>query len=121
MSEPITAKPITATFRQLAAATADMHLWNRRYLSTLHDLWLKGAPTPDSIIRSPKGYDPRKAQAGNFEARLILPTQLARWIEDVTAARGMPLTYRQSLRIAQGEVDYGFDTHTQVLFDLGSK
>lgn len=108
-------RPIIATFVDLAAATAALHMNERRHLDTLHDVWKKGAPTPDSIVRDPKDYDERGTQVGNHVKRIVLPTMLASWIQDVSAARGMPLDYRQALNMAHGRADYGFDIHDKPL------
>jgi hypothetical protein len=100
-------KPMFATFYELSHALQDLHLWNPAQLARLHDVWLIGAPSPRSIVRNPKEYDPRKKQDGNFEARLILPTKLAEWIVEVSTARGMPLTIKQATNMVYGEADYG--------------
>lgn len=115
-------RPIFATFRQLALATADFHRWRKAPLDRLHDLWLKGAPSPDSRILQPAHYDPRHLQPGNVEKRLVLPTALAQWIHEMAAENGMPLAWRQSLNIALGQADLGLDLHDQPLYSLpGSK
>lgn len=102
-------KPFSATFIDLARALADLHLWNSADVSRLHDIWKLGAPTPNSIVRNPRNYDPRKAQVGNYEARIIWPQALVTWIVDVSARRGMPLDERQAINMLNGEADYGFD------------
>lgn len=98
-------KPVFVTFHDLSAAMADLHVWNAGLVAQLHDVWLMGAPSPASIVRNPKGYDPRVQQKGNFEARLILPTKLAEWIMVATAARGMPVTIKQAANIVMGVAD----------------
>lgn len=95
------------TFAELRDALAPLHLNERSHVSTLHDVWKQGAPSPDSIIRNPKGYDPRLRQPGNLEKRLILPLRLAAWIQDVSGKRGMALTLRQALNMIAGEADLG--------------
>lgn len=90
------------TFRMLAFALQRLHMGEQRHIDTLHDVWMKGAPSPDSIVRNPKGYDPRKLQAGNVEKRLLLPTQVSAWVEDVTKARGIACTADQALTMVQG-------------------
>lgn len=101
--------PLMVPFYVLAAAMAPLHMWDTRYLSTLHDVWKCGAPTPDSIIRNARGYDERKVQPGNVERRIILPSRLAVWIVEMSAIRGYPYTYRQALNMALGQADYGLD------------
>jgi hypothetical protein len=115
-------KPLIVTFRDLARATAGFHHWERRYVHSLHDVWKAHAPTPDSIIRHPRGYDERQRQAGNHEARIVPPTALARWFLDVSTARGMPLDWRQCLNMAEGRADLGVDLHSKpLLFEMRTR
>lgn len=100
-------KPLICTFMQLSAALAPLHLWNPGYVADLHDVWKKGAPTPNSIIRNPKDYDERKQQAGNYEARIVFPSLLAQWIENVATARGIPCTPQQAFLAVMGHADIG--------------
>ena len=44
---------------------------------TIGDLWRMGAPTPDSTIDN--------------ERRIVFPSQLAKWLEDVLDRQGRPL------------------------------
>jgi len=44
---------------------------------TIRDLWLLGAPTPDSTA--------------TMERRIVFPGQLAKWLDDVLARQGRPL------------------------------
>lgn len=100
-------KPVFVTFIELVQALETLHRYEKAYVDRLHDVWKLGAPTPhDSIIRNPKDYDERKVQPGNRERRLLLPFPLAKWIMETSAARGMPLTAKQSLNMVYGEVDY---------------
>jgi hypothetical protein len=73
-------KPLIVPFYKLAGAFQSLHRWEKAHLSNLHDIWMKGAPAPGSIIRNPRGYDPRMPQAGNYEARIVLPGLLSKWI-----------------------------------------
>lgn len=108
-------KPIVVTFRDLRAAMFPLHRNVKADVDSLHDVWIAGAPTPDSIIRNPKGYDPRLQQVGNIEKRIITPPALALWISDISARRGMPLDWRQCLNMAEGRADFGVDLHTKPL------
>lgn len=90
------------TFYQLSFALQRLHMGEQRHINTLHDVWLRGAPSPDSIVRNPKGYDPRVPQAGNVEKRLLLPKQISAWVEDVAKARGIACTPEQALTMIQG-------------------
>ena len=86
MTQP---KPLICTFYDLASATAALHLGDKTMLSDLHDVWLKGAAMPNTIIRNSKNYDPRRKQRGNYEARIVFPTLLASWVKQVVDKRGM--------------------------------
>jgi hypothetical protein len=91
-------KPIIAPFWRLAQAFAPLHGWHKPHLDTLHDVWKKGAPDPTSRIRNPIGYDPRHPQLGNYEARIVFPNVLAKWIYDVATTRGInDAQYKQIL------------------------
>lgn len=107
-------KPIICTYLELAAALEPLHMNQRVWLDSLHDVWLKGAPTPTSIIRLPKGYDPRVAQPGNFEARIIPPPLLAAWVKDCATARGIPLQGYEALNVANGREDYHIPESIQI-------
>lgn len=112
-------QPLIVSFLDLVTALAPLHHNERPHVDTLHDLWKRGAPTPDSIILNPKGYDPRKVQAGNVVKRILSPLQVAEWIKDVSTAHGMPLDLRQCLNILDGREDYGADLHgTPLLFQV---
>jgi hypothetical protein len=82
-------KPLIITFRDLAHKLAPLHLWHKTAVDDLHDIWKKGAPTPNSIVRNPVGYDPRKIQPGNYEARIVVPSMLTQWVIDVCKSRGI--------------------------------
>lgn len=105
----VEAEPLLVTFVELREALAPLHLHDRACVDRLHDVWKLGAPLPDSIIRQPAGYDERKTQPGNRERRIVFPTPLAAWVVEVSAARGMPYTLSQALRIVDGETDYGLE------------
>lgn len=110
-----TLRPLVCTYRELAGALAPLHGGDAGLLAGLHDIWLEGAPTPDSIIRNPRGYDPRLYQPGNVERRLVLPNKLAAWVQQASAQRGMPLAARQAYNLIAGHADYGVDLHNQPL------
>lgn len=93
-------KPLICTFYELCVVLASLHLWEPKHIADLHDVWKKGAPTPTSIIRNPKDYDERKRQAGNYEARIVLPTLLTTWIENIASARGVSTEKAYHLLIA---------------------
>lgn len=98
--------PVFMTWRELAAVMQPLHLGQPADVDRLHDIWLQGAPSPDSIVRAPAGYDPRKAQAGNVEKRLMLYMPLAQWVVDMSARRGFGYTLRQAVNLLHGQPDY---------------
>lgn len=95
--------PLTCTFRQLARTFLPLHQMERRYLDTLHDVWKRGAPTPNSRITQPKGYDERLRQRGNYEARIVPAPWLAAWVYDVATARGIPMDTALALKLIEGD------------------
>jgi hypothetical protein len=97
-------KPLFLTWRELLLATYPLHQMRKADVDRLHDVWKKGAPSPGSIVRNPKGYDERLAQAGNFEARLVFPKLLVKWVLETANAKGMNVTERDVRRMfrAQG-------------------
>jgi hypothetical protein len=101
-------KPIVVTFYDLKRALAPLHQYVKADVDRLHDLWKLGAPSPDSRILIPAKYDERLNQKamGNYEKRIVFPTALATWIQDVSARRGFPYTFQQALAIVLGEERY---------------
>jgi hypothetical protein len=99
-------KPIITTFHELAAALEPLHQGDKADIARLHDIWKAGAPTPDSIIRNPKNYDERKRQAGNRERRIVFPTALVQWVQDVSTRRGFPYNEKQALALLEGKPVY---------------
>lgn len=95
-------KPLVLTWRELSSAMAALHLFDKADVDALHDIWKFGAPIPQSRILSPKGYDERLAQDGNFEARIVFPMMLVKWIVDVSTRRGFPFTEVQAIALTQG-------------------
>lgn len=102
-------KPLIITFHELVAAMTTLHQGDKALIASLHDIWLMGAPTPNSIIRNPKHYDPRLKQAGNHEQRIVLPQKLAQWIHAASEKQGFPYTWRQSVNLALGIEDFNLD------------
>lgn len=92
-------KPIICTFHQLAFSLQSLHHWQKSHVDTLHDCWLKGAPVPQSRILNPKNYDPRKVQHGNYEARIILPALLKKWVTERASALGIQMTGDNALEL----------------------
>lgn len=94
-------KPLICTFAQLQHALQRLHRWNPALIADLHDVWLKGAPTPDSIIRQPNGYDPRLVQAGNVEKRIVFPKLLESWMQHVGAKQGVQMTSADAQKLVR--------------------
>ncbi|KXK48194.1 MAG: hypothetical protein UZ13_03879 [Chloroflexi bacterium OLB13] len=108
---PYETNPILCQFHELVAALAPLHLHDPAHVARLHDLWRMGVVTPESHIDGEgyrqKGFDERTPQAHARVRRLVLPRQLAQWLVEVSAARGMPMTPAQAMNIALGKADYG--------------
>lgn len=110
-------QPIICTFHELARATYPLHLNDKGMVASLHDVWLKGAPTPRSIVRNPKEFDERRVMAwhsANFVERIVLPSLLAAWIKDVAQQRGIDISGLEALNVADGRVDYEIPIPFQV-------
>ncbi len=103
-TESLTLKPLTVTWRELCLAMAALHLFEKADVDALHDVWKFGAPLPESRVLNPVGYDERKAQRGNYEARVVFPMMLAKWIMDVSNRRGFPYNEAQAIALTQGQV-----------------
>lgn len=108
---PYETNPILCQFHELVAALEPLHLNEPAHVARLHDLWRMGVVTPESHIDGEgyrqKGFDERTPQAHARVRRLVLPRQLAQWLVEVSAARGMPMTPAQAMNIALGKADYG--------------
>lgn len=90
-------KPLITTFHELSKNLAPLHMWHKADVDNLHDVFMRGAVTPNSIVRDPKHFDPRKRQAGNYEARIIIPSMLTQWVIDVCNRRGITPEAGQAL------------------------
>lgn len=99
-------KPIFVTFRDLCFVLAPLHQWHKERVAEIHDIWLQGAPSPDTRLLDPKHYDPRKDQPGNVEKRLLLPTPFANWVVQQSTRLGFPYTHEQALSLFYGHVRY---------------
>ena len=123
MTEPMinAGKPLICTFRELAQVTHALHQNDRGWLDNLHDVWMMGAPTPNSIVRDPKHYDPRLKQKGNYEARIVFPTALAKWVISCIQTRGFNMTIEQAFDVidtafalASGDIHYVLNKPIQI-------
>lgn len=71
----------------------------KRYENNLYDIWKMGAPTPDSIIRDPKHYNPEY----DTTVKRIIPMQwLYPFLKDVADARGIQLSYLELKETLEG-------------------
>lgn len=71
--------PLIVTFQELRSILEPLTVGYAWGESTIADLWRLGAPTPNSIIGT------------HGERRIVFPTQLAKWLEDVLQRQGIPL------------------------------
>lgn len=92
---------LVLTWRELVYSLKAIHQWRKADVDRLHDIWKQGAPTPDSIVRNPVGYDPRINQAGNVEKRIVLPTPLADWVRDVATRSGLAISPADAVQLVR--------------------
>lgn len=90
---------LICTFRELAYSLKVIHQWRKADVDRLHDVWKRGAPTPDSIVRNPKGYDPRKNQPGNVEKRIVIPNALSEWVADTATRHGQAISPTDAVQL----------------------
>lgn len=69
--------PLQVTYAQALAILGPITEGYKWGEGTIRDLWLMGAPTPDSTP--------------TYERRIVFPGQLAKWLEDVLTKQGRPL------------------------------
>lgn len=84
--------PLQVTYAELVAILQPLTMGYAWGEGTIRDLWLLGAPTPDSTATR--------------ERRIVFPGQLAKWLEDVLTRQGRPLddgakAYTQLRRMTQ--------------------
>lgn len=72
----------------------------KRHIADLYDIWKMGAPTPDSIIRNPKHYNP---EIDNSVRRIIPLYWLRTYLTNLAASRGIPLSREEVTIILEGE------------------
>lgn len=83
-----TNKSVMCTFVELSVTMAQFHRNDEGRLKSLHDIWLMGAPTPNSRIIT-RYHDPRNPQRGNYEARIVFRKQLEVWIAECLQKDGI--------------------------------
>lgn len=100
------AQPVICTWVELARAMADLHRWEKAHVDELHDIWLKGVPSPDYKVALPgETFDERKPRQGDVLKHIVSPIPLANWIETLSAKRGFPYSAHQAMAITQGQVE----------------
>lgn len=91
---------LTTDFKGLLKAFEPLIMGERKYVNDLYDIWKMGAPTPDSIIRNPKHYNPEI----NGSVKRIIPTiWLYKFFSDLAARRGIALSKAEIRQILEGE------------------
>lgn len=97
-----TLKPIVVEFWKLTFVLRSIHKYRKADVDRLHDIWKLGAPSPDSRVLTPKGYDPRVNQLltmGNREQRTVFPTQLQKWLKDIIMQDGLAISDEDALKL----------------------
>lgn len=69
--------PLQVTYSEIVKILSPLTVGYAWGEGTIRDLWLLGAPTPDSTP--------------THERRIVFPGQLAKWLEDVLTRQGRPL------------------------------
>jgi hypothetical protein len=67
--------PLQVTHAELRAILLPLTMGYAWGEGTIHDLWILGAPVPQDTAR-----------------RIVFPGQLSKWLEDVLARQGRPLS-----------------------------
>lgn len=78
---PVNLPPIVATLPELKRVLLPITLGYKWGENTITDLWKLGAPMP-----------PSDGRPANGDERLIVPSQLIKWLEDVLNRQGRPLS-----------------------------
>jgi hypothetical protein len=103
------AQPLIATWLELQAAFAPLHMHDAADVDRLHDIYVNSVPAPSYRVAVPgASFDERKPRPGDNFKHVINPLALAKWIREVSNNRGFPYSERQALNIALGIEDYGF-------------
>ncbi len=71
-------QPRIVTLQELEKVLVPLCMGNKWALSTIKDLWTKGAPVPQP--------------AGEPERRILIPAQFELWWDDLNQRLGTPLT-----------------------------
>ncbi len=100
------AQPVICTWVELARAMADLHRWEKAPLDELHDIWLKGVPSPDYKVAVVGAvFDERRPRVGDVLKHILPPLPIANWIKQISAKRGFPYSDNQAMAITQGQVE----------------
>lgn len=79
-------RPVCLSLADLETILAPLVIGYKWGQETIHDLWKLGAPMP-----------PMPGQASGADVRLIVPSQLMAWLEDVLKRQGRPLSESAAL------------------------
>ena len=90
METKLSTKPIICDFPSLLFALRAIHQQREVHVKMLHDLWMMGAPTPQSRMLL-KRYDERVIQAGVKITRIVFPSKLRQWMILVAGENGIGL------------------------------
>jgi len=89
---------ITTDFKELLRAFNAFGL-SRGEVNDLYDVWKLGAPTPDSIIRDPKHFNPEHDNT----VKRVIPTEWLRPVlKNLADKRGINLTEELAEAILYG-------------------
>ena len=87
MLAPKSLQPVVMSLSQLQQTLLPLTTGYKWGEGTIRDLWILGAPMPPMPGASPVADD----------VRLIVPSQLMKWLEDVLKRQGRPLSTSASL------------------------
>ena len=105
----IVGNPLVCTWLELRAAFATLHDNVEADVNRLHDVYVNSVPDASYTVALPgKSFDERRPRHGDNLKHVINPLALAKWIEEVSKARGFPFNARQALNLIYGIPDYGF-------------
>jgi len=87
MLKPQSLPPVVMSLQQLKYTLLPFTAGYKWGEETIRDLWILGAPMPPMPGASPVADD----------VRLIVPSQLMKWLEDVLTRQGRPLSTSAAL------------------------
>ena len=91
---------IVSDFKGLLKAFEPLIMGQQRWINDLYDIWKMGAPTPDSIIRNPKAYNPEH----DITVKRVIPSLwLYKYLRELANTRGIPLSDAEIKIILEGK------------------